>query len=276
MTRIAVAGAAGRMGQEVLDAAAERADVEVALAVNRSPVDEVAGVGVEDAADLPDLLVEREPEVLVDFTGPESTVEYAAACADAGVAAVIGTTGLDESDFDAIEAAAERVPVLYASNFSRGVAALRRAVREAVAALPGYDVELTETHHNGKVDAPSGTAKTILDDIDEVRGESERVHGRVGDQPREEGEIGVHARRAGDIPGEHEVLIAGNHEQVAVTHRAGSRGVFAAGALDGAVWLAGRGPDLYDFADVIEGDPGVAADADGGREADAEPRRSRQ
>lgn len=252
--RVAVTGAAGRMGREVLAAAADREDVEVALAVNRTPTEAVEGYEVESAADLPSLLAERAPDALVDFTGPDSSVDYVNACAESGVAAVVGTTGYGDEQVESLRAAAEAVPVLWATNFSRGVAALRRAVREAVVALPGYDVELTETHHNGKRDAPSGTAKTLLDDIDEVRGGSERTHGRVGEQPREPGEIGVHARRAGDVSGEHEVLVAGSDELLSLTHRAGSRGVFAAGALDAATWLADRGAGWYDFADVITED----------------------
>jgi 4-hydroxy-tetrahydrodipicolinate reductase len=240
------------MGREVLHAAADRTDVEVVLAVDRTPGGRVAGVDVDDAADVPSLLAQYDPDVLVDFTAPAASTEYVAACAEAGVAAVVGTTGFDDAGTTALRTASDAVPVLRASNFSRGVAALRRAVREAVAALPGYDVELTETHHNGKVDAPSGTAKTILDDIDAVRGPAERVHGREGDQPREGDEIGVHARRAGDVTGEHEVLMAGNSEVLSLTHRAGDRGVFAEGALDAAVWLAGRDPGWYDFAEVLD------------------------
>ncbi|WP_049907575.1 4-hydroxy-tetrahydrodipicolinate reductase [Haloferax elongans] len=250
--RVAVTGATGRMGGEVLAAAADRDDVDVVLAVSRSAGETVEGVAVEAAADLPELLAERDPDVLVDFTGPESCVEYAAACAEAGVAVVSGTTGLGDDGFDALRDVASDVPVLYASNFSRGIAALRRAVREAVPALDGYDIELTETHHNAKRDAPSGTALTILEDIDDVRGAAERVHGREGEAPRSEGDVGVHARRAGDIAGEHEVLLAGNHESLSLTHRAGSRGVFAAGALDAAAWLSGRDAGWYDFTEVLE------------------------
>jgi 4-hydroxy-tetrahydrodipicolinate reductase len=166
---------------------------------------------------------------------------------------VVGTTGFDDEQWAAIEAAAETVPVLVAANFSRGVQALRIAAEAAVETLPGYDVELTETHHSGKRDAPSGTANTLLDAIDETPGASERVHGRHGEQPREPGEIGVHARRAGGIRGEHEVLLAGNDEVLTLGHRAESRRVFAAGALDAAVWLAGQRPGMYDFADALEG-----------------------
>jgi 4-hydroxy-tetrahydrodipicolinate reductase len=252
-TRLAVTGAGGHMGGEVLAAAADRGDVEVVLAVDRPSVDGPPGVDVADEADLPDLLADREPDALIDFTVPEATRRYVAACADAGVAAVVGTTGLGDDARERIAAASDRVPVLVASNFSRGIAALRRAVREAVATLPGYDVEVTETHHNRKRDAPSGTAYTLLDDVDEVRGTTaERVHGRDGEQPRREGEVGVHARRAGDVTGSHEVLLADNHEVLRLRHRAESRGVFAAGALDAAAWIDGRAPGRYEFAEVLE------------------------
>jgi len=254
---VAVTGAGGHMGREVIEAAVDRDGMDVALAVNRTSVGPVAGVEVEDEADLPALLAEREPDVLVDFTLPDPSTRYVEACADAGVAAVVGTTGFSASQLTVLADAAESVPVLRAANFARGVAALRRAVREAVAAVPDYDVELTETHHNRKRDAPSGTALTILDDVDEVREErgsspdGDRVHGREGEQPREDGEIGVHARRAGDVTGEHELLLAGNHEVLTLTHRAESRGVFAAGALDAADWLVGRPAGEYDFEDAL-------------------------
>lgn len=252
---IAVTGATGRMGRAVIEAAADRPDVRVALAVNRDPAaDRVADVRVWPAAEFGPLLEEHRPDVLVDFTGPESSVEYVEAAAEAAVPAVVGTTGFDEDQLDRLRTASETVPVLLAANFGRGVQALLRAVESALETLPGYDVEVTETHHNQKRDAPSGTAMTILDRIDEVRGPAERVHGRVGDQPRGpgEGEIGVHARRAGQVRGEHEVLVAGNDEVLSFTHRAGSRRVFAAGALDAATWIAGHPPGWYDFSDVLE------------------------
>lgn len=250
---VAVTGAGGRMGRAVIEAAAERDDVDVVLAVNRHSVDPIAGVDVADAADLPALLADEDPDVLVEFTAPESSVEYVAAAADCGVACVVGTTGFSPSQETALADAADAVPVLRASNFSRGIAALRRAVKAAAAALPAYDVEVTETHHNGKRDAPSGTALTLLDDIEEARPDlTERVHGRSGEAPRSAGEVGVHARRAGDVAGEHEVLLAGDENVLELTHRAGSRRVFAAGALDAAAWLAGRDAGAYDFTEVLE------------------------
>ena len=260
--RVAVTGAGGRMGRAVIELASDRNGFDVVLAVNRSAVDEIRGVPVrtvDGSDDFAEALSETEPNVVADFTAPSATVEYADACVQAGVPIVTGTTGFDDADRESLDRASESVPVLVASNFSRGILALRRAVREAVRALPGYDVELTETHHNGKRDAPSGTAKTILEDVEAIVGDGgdapDRVHGREGDQPRTAGEIGVHARRAGDVTGEHELLLAGNREALELTHRAGDRGVFAAGALDAAAWLSGKEAGRYEFADAVDGQP---------------------
>jgi len=254
MVSIAVTGAAGRMGREVLSAATSRTDCEVAFAVNRTPVNElIAGVVIESTDNFAELLADHDPDVVVDFTGPESAVEYADTCAEAGVALVTGTTGFDETGLAELRHASESTAVLKASNFSRGVAALRLAVQEATAALPDADIELTETHHNAKRDAPSGTAKTLLGDIEDVRDDlTERVHGREGEAPRSADEIGVHARRAGDVAGVHEVLLGGKNETLSLTHRAGDRSIFAEGALDAAEWLVGHDAGWYDFFEVVD------------------------
>lgn len=253
MTAIGVTGATGTMGRTVLETAVKRDDTSVSFAVNRDPGTEHAeGHRIRNVADLPELLAEHRPEVVVDFTGPDSTVEYAAACAEAGVAFVTGTTGFDEDERVALEESTEAIPLLWATNFSRGIHALQAGLSEVLDAVPEYDIELTETHHNRKRDAPSGTAETLLETIDTTGGaEHERTYGREGEQPRKEGEIGVHVRRAGGICGEHEVLLAGNDEVLSLTHRAESREVFASGALDAAVWLAGREPEQYEFAEVL-------------------------
>ena len=255
-TRIVVTGASGRMGEAVVDAAGDRTDVLVVAAVSRTPgsVTAEAAVGTHLDATLSD---EDDTDAVVDFTAPDATAEYAQIAADHDVAFVTGTTGLEGHDADplgALDAAAESVPVLHASNFSRGIAALRGAVREAAASLPGYDVEVTETHHNGKRDAPSGTALTLVEDVEAERPDlTERQHGREGEQPRDDDEIGVHARRAGDVTGEHEVLFAGNRETLSLSHTAGDRGVFAEGALDAAAALADREPGRYAFAELLQG-----------------------
>ncbi|MCD2198419.1 4-hydroxy-tetrahydrodipicolinate reductase [Halobacterium sp. KA-4] len=242
--RIGVTGATGRMGREVREEAAERG-VEVAFATTRDP-----GSDLDPDSEFASLVEAENPDAVVDFTVPEASVEYVTACAAAGVPIVVGTTGFDDDQLDALRDAGSDAPVLIGANFSRGIQALLDVVEQAVGSLPEYDVEVTETHHNGKRDAPSGTANVLLDRIEDERGESERVHGRVGDQPREDGEIGVHARRAGDVTGEHEALLAGNGEVLELTHRAGDRSVFAAGALDAAAWLADQPADFYRFEEV--------------------------
>jgi len=250
-TQIAVNGAAGRMGQTVIETAADRDDLEVVVGFDVADTDEVQGVPVAHASEVSDALAEYEPDVVVDFTVPESTVSLADACAEAGVGMVIGTTGFDDDGFDALEAASESVPVLKATNFSRGIQVLLRTVREAVGALDGYDLELMETHHNDKIDAPSGTAKTILETIQEER-DVEPVYGREGHAPRDDDEIGVFARRAGDVRGQHELVLAGNDEVLNLSHRAEDRAVFAAGALDAAAWLADQEAGWHDFGAVID------------------------
>ncbi|SDQ31081.1 4-hydroxy-tetrahydrodipicolinate reductase [Natronobacterium texcoconense] len=253
--RIAVTGATGRMGREVVAAVGDHEDAEVAFAVNRDPDGErVEGVPLEPAAEFDSLLATHEPDAVVDFTGPDSALEYARACveADATVAFVTGTTGFSDEAFTELEEAGESIPLLHAPNFARGVQALVNVVGQAVRNLPGYDVELVETHHNGKRDAPSGTANRLLEEIEDNGEFAGRNHGREGEEPREEGEIGVHALRAGNITGEHEVVLAGNDEEVRLTHRAEDRGVFAAGAVDAAVWIAGQKAGRYEFSDVID------------------------
>lgn len=251
--RIGVTGATGRMGRTVIETAAGR-DVDVAFAVNREPDESaVRGVEIRPASRFGELLESEGPDAVIDFTGPESSVTYARDASDASVPIVIGTTGFDPDQLADIEAAGSATQVLLGANFGRGVQALANAVQAAVSDLPGYDVEVTETHHNAKLDAPSGTAGVLLDAIDEARGEaSERVHGREGRAPRQEDEIGVHARRAGDITGEHEILLAGNQEALSLTHRAGSRSVFAEGALDAAEWLCYQPEGFYRFSDVAD------------------------
>ncbi|WP_435195795.1 4-hydroxy-tetrahydrodipicolinate reductase [Natronomonas sp. EA1] len=242
--RVAVAGATGRTGSEIVAEARERGHTVHAL--SREPVGEE-----RDIAHLPAVLRD-ETDVLIDFTVPEATVDHVQVAAETGTPIVVGTTGFSEEGLDALSDAAESTPVLRASNFAPGVQALLRVVRAGVEALPEYDIEMTETHHNGKRDAPSGTANTVLNEIDAAREAAlERVYGREGEQPREDGEVGVHVRRAGNVRGEHEVLLAGNDEVLTLTHRAESRRVFAAGAVDAAEWVREQDAGEYEFSETL-------------------------
>jgi len=251
MTTIGVQGVTGRTGQRVVETARDREGVTVAFGISRT--DPATDVRVYPPDERAAALDAHAPDAVVDFSEPAAAVSLAEVCADAGVPLVVGTTGLDDDQSAALRQASKQIPVLKATNFARGVQALLAALGPALETLPGYDVELLETHHSGKQDAPSGTASTLLDHVAEYR-EFETVPGREGIQPRETEEVGVLVRRAGDIRGEHEVLLAGNDELLTLTHRAEDRGVFAAGALDAATWLVGRDPGWYSFENVVTPD----------------------
>ncbi|KOX92333.1 4-hydroxy-tetrahydrodipicolinate reductase [Haloarcula rubripromontorii] len=248
MTRVAVNGVTGQMGGAVIEAAT---DSEVVVGFATSDVDAVDGVPVVHPAEAVEALQEYDVDVVVDFAVPEGALTVAEACVEAGVPMVVGTTGFDEDGLTRLQDASEEIPLLKATNFSQGIQVLQRLVSEAVGTLDDYDLELMETHHNRKVDAPSGTASSILDVIQDER-DVEPVYGREGHAPREDDEIGVFARRAGDIRGEHELVLAGNDEVLSLSHRAEDRGVFAAGALDAATWLVGRDAGWYEFGDVVD------------------------
>ena len=157
---VGVSGATGRMGQRVIETARNRDDVDVSFAIG-TDADAEAGVPVVPPADVAGAIAEYDPAAIVDFSVPESAASLAEVCAAEGVALVVGTTGLEESHLSVVQEASGATPVLKATNFSRGIQALLRALGPALEALPGYDLELLETHHNGKRDAPSGTAKTV-------------------------------------------------------------------------------------------------------------------
>lgn len=263
--RLAVAGAGGRMGRQVLAAAAAAPDITLCAAFVRpgsalvgADLGTLAGVGplgvaaVESGA-APLLL--RDADVLIDFSRAEAAVALAGAAAAAGTAFLTGTTGLTAAQAAAVQAAAARVPTMIAANTSVGLTALLRLLPELVRALGAdYDLEIVETHHRHKADAPSGTALAIARALAAARDEAldERARfGRQGHAPRADGEIGIHAVRAGAAAGEHRIILASEGEQIEVLHRASSRQTYAAGALRAARWLVGRPPGLYTMAETI-------------------------
>lgn len=260
-TRLAIAGAAGRMGRALLRLAAEDPRVRVVAALTEA-ADPLLGRDAGMVAGLEPngvALAEEctgECDVLVEFTSPSGTRAWAGWCASRGVALVSGTTGLDPPEHDALREAAKRVAVLWSANMSLGVCVLARLVREAARTLgPEWDVEIAETHHNRKADAPSGTAKMLLERVCAARGVDPRtaaVFGRCGPQARRrEGEIAVHALRLGGVVGSHDVHFGGAGEVLTLSHRALSRDVFAGGALRAARWLAGKPAGMYSLDDVV-------------------------
>jgi 4-hydroxy-tetrahydrodipicolinate reductase len=259
---VVVWGSAGRMGQAVVRAVLESKQARLACALVRpgsgladEPLDRVFGSLPRDVDFSTSLDPDVPCDVLVDFSGPVVFDAALALAIERRVAFVSGTTGLKDEQHAAMERAAQTIPVLWSANFSLGIAMLFRTVRRIAGALPGWDAEIVEIHHNRKEDSPSGTALSLGNAIADGRKQTlddraiyER-HGRVG--ARKPSEIGFSAIRGGDIVGEHTVLFATEGERLEITHRAGSRDIFAKGALAAAIWLARREPGTYTFDQVL-------------------------
>lgn len=254
---VAVLGASGRMGRAVVRLAHE-AGLEVVLAIAASEhgrdVGELAGVGALGTKITGDAnaLATSGAAVLVDFSAPAALVEAAAVCARAGIAIVSGTTGLDAAAKSALDVVAKGCAVLWEPNMSVGVHVLASLVEQALASLgPSFDVEIVETHHRAKVDAPSGTAIRLGEVVKNAR-QGSYVNGREGRPgPRAAGEIGMHAVRGGDVIGDHTVFFLGDGERIELTHRASSRDLFAHGAVRAAGWIVGRAPGRYRLGDIL-------------------------
>ncbi len=197
-----------------------------------------------------------EADVVVDFTSPAATALHAGLAAKTGTAHVIGTTGLDSEQLTTIERAAQRAPIVMAANMSLGVNIIEHVVAEIARILdPDWDIEIVEMHHRLKVDAPSGTALMLGEAA--ARGRNQPLRrlarrGRDGETgPRPRGEIGFAALRGGDVVGDHAVIFAAEGERLEIHHKAGSREIFARGALKAVLWAAGRKPGLYSMRDVL-------------------------
>jgi 4-hydroxy-tetrahydrodipicolinate reductase len=252
------------MGRTVLSCVVEADDLELLGAITES-TDRLLGrdagelIGAEAlGVPLTDDRVHglHGAQVAVDFTLPTATEANLRACVESGSALVIGTTGLEERQMKAMERAAHEIPVVYGRNMSVGVNVFTELVARAAKALgDGYDVEILETHHRHKVDAPSGTALALGERIAAANGRRlDEVavygrHGRVG--PRVPGTIGFSVVRGGNVVGEHSVRFIGAEEEVAFVHAAQDRKTFARGALRAARWAAGQAPGLYSMADVL-------------------------
>jgi len=262
-TRIAIAGAAGRMGRSLIELGRNMPGLTLAAAFEAADnpllgqdVGQLAGVGTLGIPLRSDAeLAAVDFDVLIDFTTPAATLAHLEACVTAGRAIVIGTTGLG-SGRDAVDAAARRIPVVFAPNMSVGVNLCFKLLELATRVLgEDFDVEIVEAHHRHKVDAPSGTAVRMGEIVAAGLGRDLAtcaVYGRQGQEgPRDPKTIGFATVRAGEIVGDHTVMFAGAGEVVEITHRAANRATFAGGALRAAQWLAGKAPGCYDMQDVL-------------------------
>lgn len=254
MIRLAVAGASGRTGSRVIELACrdDRFDIAAALTGPGCPdIGSVVPVGGCDVR-ITDRL-DAVCDVLIDFTLPAGTMAWLEVCRERCMGMVIGATGHSDEQLATIREAAKQIPIVRASNFSVGIQALMGLVGKLAVELgDAYDVEIVETHHRNKIDAPSGTALSLADEIAGATGRTrdDVVFGRQGKTgKRPVRQIGVHAVRMGDVVGEHEIHFSGPGETITLRHRAHSRDAFASGALRAACWLYGKPPGLYTPAD---------------------------
>jgi 4-hydroxy-tetrahydrodipicolinate reductase len=264
MTRIAVAGAAGRMGSRIVALSREYPELKLVGAFEKrgheavgKDIGLVVGIGeigVKLSGSLEDII--DSVDVIIDFTTPNSTKENVRLTSKKSKAMVIGTTGFSKDDIKEIESSIKSVPCVMASNMSTGVNLLLRVLHDVARVLGDeYDIEIIEAHHRLKKDAPSGTAlkmaQVIADatkrSLDEVAVYTRK--GLIGERTRKE--IGIQTIRAGDIVGEHTVLFGGLGERIEITHKVSSRDTFARGALRAALWISGKPAGLYDMQDVL-------------------------
>lgn len=264
MTRVAINGAAGRMGRELV-IACQRNEALTLAAAFEAPGSEAIGqdagrLATGEDADVAIASAEDRDasafDVLVDFTRPEPCLAALDDCVAGGAAMVIGTTGFDAEQLTRIDQAAQKIAVVMAPNFSAGVNLTLKLLEMAAKALGDtVDIEVVEAHHRHKVDAPSGTALRIGEVLADATGrklEDCAVYARQGHTGEREREtIGFQTIRGGDIVGEHTVLFAGDGERLEIAHKASSRQTFAGGAMRAAGWAAARAPGRYDMNDVL-------------------------
>ena len=262
MINIAIAGATGRMGREVVRELAHSVDLRLSRALvssNSQYLDQDIGelVGVGSNGIKCTCSFEPDFDVLIDFSTVNASMDYLSKLQKAEKSVVLCTTGFDTTQQTTIEKASSQIPLLKASNTSLGITLLLQLVRHAVSRLQDADIEIIEAHHRNKVDAPSGTAVTLGETAAQARGidldsSVYQRHGNTGIRPK--GPIGFSTIRAGDIVGDHTVLLAMDQERIELSHKAGDRSLFAKGAISAAQWLAtqpsGR---VYSMDDVLEG-----------------------
>jgi 4-hydroxy-tetrahydrodipicolinate reductase len=252
---LVLVGAAGRMGRAIEAAARASGDLRVHGRADLA----LAGVGTaaeENWSESAEILV-RPGDVVIEFSSPAGSRRIAELCAERGAPLVSGTTGLSDADEAAVRAAAQRVAVVRAANFSLGVAILHQALEAAMSVLPDdWDIEIIERHHRHKVDSPSGTALALAQRAAKWRGVGEDAmragrSGRTAGRPA--GEIGMHSVRGGSLVGDHTVLLAGEGEWIELRHVAQDRSAFARGALAAARFVAHASPGFYTLEDVLAG-----------------------
>ena len=248
--KVIVCGCNGHMGRMVIETAKKFEDITVVGGVDLSENREY-GFPIFDSAEK----ITIKPDAIVDFSNPRALSSLLAYSKKAGVPVVICTTGLSEAQVEQIKSCAKEVPVFFSGNMSLGINVLIELVKKATEILKNeFDVEIIEKHHNRKIDAPSGTAFMIAEEISKkMGGGAQYTYDRHSQRkPRDKHEIGMHSVRGGNIVGEHEVIFAGANEVITISHHAQSREIFAEGALKAARFLIGKEPGLYNMNDMLQ------------------------
>ena len=250
MIKVVICGASGRMGQTLGRMVHDAPDMELVGGINLKP-SSFFGAEIVEAKDADALLKRTKADVVIDFTVASAVVGNVQVAARNNCALIVGTTGISPEQRAEMETAIHgHVPAVISTNFSIGVAIFQQLVRESARLLKDYDIEVIEAHHRNKKDAPSGTAKTLIQIIEEEAGARQKQYGREGMTERKN-EIGVHVIRGGDIVGDHTVMYAKNYETIELSHRAYDRSVFASGAIVAARWVVGKKPGIYGMNDVL-------------------------
>lgn len=251
---IAIAGASGRMGKRLIALARETSYLRIVAALVSSG-SKALGTDSDGPKFAAELDPNVRPNVLIDFSSPAGTRNWVDVCKRRQIPILIGTTGLTDADQQQIDGASLLTAVLQATNTSLGVAVLNHVAAVMTRMLgEAYDIEVVESHHKNKKDAPSGTAITLADRIlaERKRARDALEHGRFGHEAlRKPGTVGMHSLRMGDVVGEHTAHFAGDGERLSITHQATSRDTFARGALHAARWLASKGAGRYRMEDVL-------------------------
>lgn len=259
--KLTISGARGKMGTRIAFLAFQDPDIKVVSGLEKPDHPDLGkDLGKLVLGEERGVIIEKDPykaiekaEVIVEFSTPEVSLRHLEIAAEMKKKAVVGTTGLDK-EMDKIKKLAEKTAILVSPNMSIGVNVMFK-ILPLITKLLGqdYDIEIIELHHKKKKDAPSGTALKLAHAIKEVRSELKELYGRQGlTGPRSKDELGIHALRLGDVVGEHQVIFAGNEERIELIHRAGSRDIFARGAIRAVKYIADKQKGLYTMSDVLE------------------------
>lgn len=249
MVKIALSGAAGKMGRVITGLVNSRKDCEICAGID------VSGIKYADFSVYTKIFdMREEPDVIIDFSHPSALPDLLSFCKIRNIPLVIATTGYNKEEITQITAASEQIPVFFTFNMSLGINLLVDLAKRAAKVLGGqFDIEIVEKHHNLKKDAPSGTAIMLADAVNsEMSDGMKYVYDRhTMRKPREKDEIGIHSIRGGTIVGEHDVIFAGHDEVITLSHSALSKEVFASGSINAAVFLVGKPKGLYDMTSLL-------------------------